>query len=142
VGGDGKQIARAKDRATREGVAERVLFVGPQADLSLYLWAADMFVLPSVYEANGLVYLEALASGLPVVATRVGIAREVVKDDVNGFLVDLDPQQVGDRLQHLASVDLRTWRERARASVQDFSWRAVAERYLSLIALIDAQRSG
>ena len=52
--------------------------------------AADMFVLPSAYEANALVVLEALACGLPVVATRVGFAPEIIVDGDNGYLVDRD----------------------------------------------------
>ena len=58
-----------------------------------------MFVFPSGYDAFGLVVLEALASGLPVVATRVGCAPDVVVDGVNGYLVEQDAAEIGERME-------------------------------------------
>jgi glycosyltransferase involved in cell wall biosynthesis len=143
VGGSDDIIAEANASAQELGVGDRVLFVGPRHDLAPFLAASDMFVLPSAYEANALVVLEALASGLPVVTTRVGYAPEIVVDGDNGYLVDRDPRAVGERLEELAGLEddeLAGFRLRARASVEGHSWRATAERYLALAEELLAER--
>ena len=133
VGGRDDIIAAAKAEAEAHGVGPRVLFVGPRGDPRTFLAASDIFVLPSAYEANALVVLEALASGLPVVTTRVGFAPEIIVDGQNGFLVERDGRAVGERLALLEGEDLPEWSRRARASVEPYSWRAVARRYLDLV---------
>lgn len=133
AGGNQQSIEAGRRRAEAAGVAPRVLFMGPRSDLPLFFAAADIFVLPSVYEAHGLVILEALASGVPVVATRVGCAPDVVVDGENGYLVDRDATQLGSRLEQLAAADLSNMRERARASAEAHSWRTSAERYITLL---------
>jgi UDP-glucose:(heptosyl)LPS alpha-1,3-glucosyltransferase len=133
VGGDLEGIEQARAEARRLGVEDRVLFAGVQHDLPLFFAASDMFVFPTSYEANALVVLEALASGLPVVTTPVGYAPEIIREGENGLLVSTDPAEIGDRLEQLAwSEDLAGWRARARRSVEDHSWRAIAQRYLVL----------
>lgn len=142
VGGIRRMVDAARARAVKLGVAHRVLFLGEQrGGLDPYLAAADMFVLPSVYESSGLVFLEALASGLPVVATRVGVAPAVVTDGVNGFLVDRDPTQIGDRLEQIAAQPAGTYTAAARASVADYSWAAIAQQYLDLANEIAAEKA-
>jgi UDP-glucose:(heptosyl)LPS alpha-1,3-glucosyltransferase len=144
VGGSDDIIAEANASAQNLGVGDRVLFLGPRHDLAPFLAASDMFVLPSAYEANALVVLEALASGLPVVTTRIGYAPEIVVDGDNGYLVDRDARAVGERLEELAGLDddeLAAFRRRARASVEGHSWRATAERYLALAEELLAERA-
>jgi UDP-glucose:(heptosyl)LPS alpha-1,3-glucosyltransferase len=144
VGGSDDIIAEANASAQELGVGDRVLFLGPRHDLAPFLAASDLFVLPSAYEANALVVLEALASGLPVVTTRVGYAPEIVVDGDNGYLVDRDARAVGERLEELAGLDedeLAAFRRRARASVEGHSWRATAERYLALAEELLAERA-
>ncbi|GAA1469089.1 glycosyltransferase [Microbacterium thalassium] len=146
VGGQRTMVEQAHEIAVRHGVADRVMFVGQRADLFPYLAAADMFVFPSVYESSGLVFLEALASGLPVVATPVGVAADLVVDDVNGYLVPREPATIGDRLERIAASDPEGWRTRSRQSVLGYSWRAIAEQYLDLVHELEreheAERSG
>jgi len=140
VGGVASTIDSARSVAEAIGVSERVLFVGPRHDIEQFFAMSDMFVLPSGYEAYGLVVLEALASGLPVVATRVGCAPDIIVDGSNGFLVNQDAVEIGDRLESLAAEDLTGWRHRARASVAQRTWRNSAGRYLELAARIDRER--
>jgi len=143
IGGSDDIIAAANAEAQALGVGNRVLFLGPRYGLRSFLAASDMFVLPSAYEANALVVLEALASGLPVVTTRVGFAPEIIVDGVNGFLVDRDARQVGDRLEQLAALDdaaLGAFRRRARESVEPYAWPAIARRYLDLAEELLAER--
>ncbi|QGF23894.1 glycosyltransferase family 4 protein [Raineyella fluvialis] len=139
VGGIRRTILDAGRQAETLGVADRVLFLGPRGDVPHLMAASDMFLMPSYYESSGLVYLEALACGLPVVSTRVGIVPEVVVDGVNGYLVERDPALIGDRLEVLAAADLTPWRERAHTSVESYSWRAIAQRYVDLAVAISEQ---
>ncbi|SFR91023.1 UDP-glucose:(heptosyl)LPS alpha-1,3-glucosyltransferase [Microbacterium sp. cf046] len=141
VGGNAQAIDAARARADVLGVAERVLFVGTRTDLPLFFAAADIFVLASAYEANALVVLEALASGLPVVSTPVGYAPELIVDGDNGYLVARDAREIGARFEDLADADLAEWGVRARRSVEHLGWRPIAERYLALVDEIIAERA-
>jgi glycosyltransferase involved in cell wall biosynthesis len=144
LGGNDDIIAESYAEATKLGVGDRVLFLGPRHYPVPFLHAADLFVLPSAYEANALVVLEALACGLPVVATPVGFAPQVVVDGVNGFLVERDGRAVGERMEQVATLDdaeLAEWGRRARASVERYGWRAIAQRYLDLAEELAAERA-
>jgi glycosyltransferase involved in cell wall biosynthesis len=135
VGGTEDIIEAGKAVAEAHGVGERVLFIGPRGDPTPFLRGSDLFVLPSAYEANALVVLEALATGLPVVSTPVGFAPEVVVDGVNGFLVERDGRAVGERMERLAALDdteFAEWRRRARESAEPYGWPGIARRYLEL----------
>lgn len=141
VGGTGEMIRRARAQARRAGVADRVVFAGERPDPVPLLRASDVLVLPSAYEANALVVLEALACGVPVVSTRVGFAPDLLVDGENGFLVERDAAAVGARLAELDAEPLDAWRERARRTAEQHSWREVAGRYLALAQSLEAERS-
>jgi glycosyltransferase involved in cell wall biosynthesis len=134
-------ITRAVTLAERLGVAERVLLMGPRTDLQLFLAAADMLVLPSSYEAYQLVVLEALASGLPVISTRVGCAPEVIEDGVNGFLVRQDPEEIGRRMEELASRDPGSFADVAQRIADTHDWRSVASKYVALLSEVQGGRA-
>ncbi len=140
VGGNAQAIDASRARATERGVADRVLFVATRWDIPFMFAASDCFILPSAYEANALVVLEALASGLPVLATPVGFAPEVVQDGVNGYLISRDAREIADRMEQIAADEPGTWSERARASVEDYGWAATARKYVELLESLRAQR--
>jgi D-inositol-3-phosphate glycosyltransferase len=109
---DGHEAALRR-HAERLGLADCVRFIGaqPQPALRTYYVAADVTVLPSYYESFGMVALEAMACGSPVIASRVGGLVTTVRDGVTGFLVpDGDAGALAARLDVvLADPDLR-WR--------------------------------
>jgi len=78
--------APLQERARDLGLARRVVFTGPRDDVPRVLAASDFLLLPSRWEGMPYIVLEAMASGLAVVATPVDGARELVEDDVTGFL--------------------------------------------------------
>jgi L-malate glycosyltransferase len=85
--GDGPERAGVEALAASLGLSRRVAFLGERPDLGPLFSQADLFLLPSEQESFGLAALEALASGVPVVASRVGGLPEVVRDGTTGRLV-------------------------------------------------------
>ena len=85
--GDGPLRDEIETRARAAGVADRVHFLGTRSDVPRLLSAADAFVLPSLWEGLPMALLEAMAAGLPVMATSVSGTRQVVEDGRTGMLV-------------------------------------------------------
>ena len=112
VGGDSDGLARdLEERAEALGMAGQLQLAGRCDDVPRYLAAMDLFVLPSTYEGMGIVLVEAMASGLPVVASDVGGIPEVVVDGETGLLVPAgDPEPLAR-----AICELLAHPERARA---------------------------
>ena len=117
--GDGPDRVLAEEEARRLGVAPDVHFLGKIDDVAPLLAGADLFLLPSASESFGLSALEALASGVPVVASDTGGLREVVRDGVTGAL-----RPVGD-VEAMAAAALHILSDRARW--QDMSSAAAAD---------------
>ncbi len=124
--------ASLRQRIERLRLEDTVRFIGPQPQsvLPVYYVASDVTVLPSYYESFGMVALEAMACGSPVIASRVGGLVTTVRDGVTGFLVpDSDVAALADRIGSLiADADLR-WRvgrEGVRWAAQH-RWPCVAE---------------
>ncbi len=87
--GDGPERPNAEWLAEVHGIERDVLFLGKSADMEQLLSISDILVLPSEQESFGLVALEAMASEVPVIATRVGGVSEVVEHGSDGFLFDV-----------------------------------------------------
>jgi glycosyltransferase involved in cell wall biosynthesis len=109
VAGDGTCRTALAALARELGLAERVEFIGEVRDVPALLARASMFVLPSLTEGISLTLLEAMARGLPVVATCVGGTPEVVEDGASGLLVAVQSPA------ELAQALLRVYRHPQRA---------------------------
>ncbi|MGG4035165.1 glycosyltransferase family 4 protein [Paenibacillus cisolokensis] len=111
----------------------------PHTKVPDWFLAADIAVVPSgKREAFGLVNVEAMATGLPVVATRAGGMKEIVRDGKTGYLLDPDRivAQLRDKLHRLLQDDelCRTMGRNSRERVeQHFTWRHAADRWLALL---------
>jgi glycosyltransferase involved in cell wall biosynthesis len=104
VGQDDGQRATLEQLANSLGITSRVRFTGFRADAHRFVAACDVFVMPSVEEPFGLVFLEAMALGRPVVATNDGGTPEVVVDGVTGLLsAQGDVDALADHLVRLAA---------------------------------------
>ncbi|MDO8941971.1 MAG: glycosyltransferase, partial [Desulfobacterales bacterium] len=113
---------------------ERVTFAGrvDQTVLPQYYSAADLLVLPSVYESFGMVALEALACGTPVVATRVGATDDLIRQEATGRLVKSDSaRSLADSIAEVLSQK-EQHPEAARRSVWRYDWSRVAEGVLAV----------
>lgn len=131
--GDGPQTAEAFSLARALNVAGDVKYLGNRDDVDEILCAADVFLLPSNYEAFGLAALEAMACGVPVVASRVGGVPELIDDGRTGFLVAPDDYESGGERMYriLSDPALATrFREAGLAAVRDnFTAEAVVPLY-------------
>jgi glycosyltransferase involved in cell wall biosynthesis len=139
-----REIARLQHLATRLGIAQRVIFLGalPHEQLALCYQAADVTVMPSSYESFGLVAVESLACGTPVVATRVGGLSSIVRDGETGFLVPWrDPALFAERIRAILTDPARAARlgAQARPSVERYGWDHIAEEHLALYADVLAE---
>jgi L-malate glycosyltransferase len=126
VAGDGPRRQELEALAQAQGIASRVQFMGHADDVPALLASSDLFVLPSRSEAFPNSVLEAMATALPIVATRVGGIVELVDNQRTGVLVPPDDARA---LGH-AMLDLIQWRSHAvrlgraaRAQVESrYSW--------------------
>ncbi|SOD02662.1 N-acetyl-alpha-D-glucosaminyl L-malate synthase BshA [bacterium JGI 053] len=122
--GDGPDRPEAADEARLQGVTDRVIFLGKQDSVAEIMACSDLLLLPSQNESFGLVALEAMASGVPVIASRAGGLPEVVDDGENGFLAPVgDVEAMADGAVHILR-DREIWRRFSEAAVS-----SAAERY-------------
>jgi L-malate glycosyltransferase len=143
--GDGPLDGELKMLAQELGIADRVVFLGYRHEVPLLLTAMDVFVLPSLREGMPNALLEAMASGLPVIASKMGGASEIVRDGENGFLVC--PTDAG-RLSQLI-YQLSISRERCRAMgmearryvERDFKMEHMVNKYTNLYLALAEQQS-
>jgi glycogen synthase len=142
IAGVGPELETLVALAEELGLAGRVDFVG-RADrtrtAALFRGCA-VFVLPSLHEPMGIVNLEAMAAGKPVIASRVGGVPEIVLDGQTGLLVPAgDPQAMADALKKVISVETGQLQSEAslmgeagRKRAEEFDWPAICTRYTDL----------
>ena len=127
--GEGTERDTLEQQARTLGIADRLAFLGPRPQPVVAEWiaAADLLALPSHNEGSPNVVVEALASGTPVVASRVGGIPDLVDDGVNGLLVPPgDPAQLAAAL---AAALARRWDPaRIAASIAHLTWSALGRR--------------
>ena len=136
--------ARFEALAARLGVARQVRFFGQRADAELFYRAADVFVMPTLYETFCLAAFEAAACALPLVVTPVHGVRDLVGTDAAGIRVERTPEAVGGALARLAAdkalrAKLGTSAQRRSA---EFTWGRSVEAVLrSYAALMQSATS-
>ena len=127
--GKGPEGEALKKQAQQNGVYSKIVFAGfvPDEELKDHYQQSDIFALPSLYEGFGIVYIDALACGLPVVTTFCGGPEEVI-DETNGYLV---PVGDADRFAYAISKALdRDWNhERIKEKACKYKWKRVVAQY-------------
>lgn len=142
----GDDLQPIVERARKLGIEDDILFRGsqPQEVLPQYYAASTVCVVPSLYESFGLVAVEAMACGLPVVATRVGGMKFTIEEGISGLLVPRqDVSAMADALARvIGDPDLRsTLQVGARQAAIRFSWHTVGAAVLNLYErLVDGER--
>ena len=138
VVGDGPSRAAVEAHARRRGLEQSIRFTGVRQDVPELLAGMDALVFSSEREGLSMAMLEAMTSGVPVVATRVGGTPELIEDGVSGLLVEPGrPEELAGRLLELLQDRTRAEqiRQAARARVErEFSLRAMVEAHEALYA--------
>ena len=132
-----KEMERLKDLRAELGIADLVTFLGAQAQDTLpdHYSAADVVVMPSYYESFGMVALEAMACGTPVIASQVGGLSFTVQNGVTGFLVpERDPPALAEKITLLLKDQALRNKLGAQGIewARQHTWARVADQILSL----------
>ena len=122
VVGRGERMNHYRNLAIKCGIADRVRFVGHVEDVRRYYAAADVFVLPSLFEGFGMTILEAMACGLPVVSSGNTGGAGLIENGRNGFVFN-DQNELPGILQNLIDADLRKRiGHEARKTAEEHTW--------------------
>ncbi|HKZ44250.1 MAG TPA: glycosyltransferase [Anaerolineales bacterium] len=130
------EMTRLQELSNDLGMDNMVIFLGKRSQdtLPYYYSAADVVVMPSHYESFGLVALEAMACGTPVIASQVGGLTHLVQDGVTGYHVaNDDPQELCSKLKLLLGDEERRLRfgKQATRRAQEYSWEVIADQIKS-----------
>ena len=130
------------EMAKKSGAGEDLLFLGPQSNIERFYSAADLFVLPTLYDPFSNACLEAMASGLPVITTRNNGAAEIIEQGREGFVMDSvsDPSELAGKIA-LALAVSEPMGLRARLKAEAFSIERAAIQFIGLIKQA-AEKSG
>jgi len=122
------------DTVASLGMGERVKFTGPSSEVADYYAAADVFALPTQYEAWGLVIVEAMASGLRVLTSRLAGAAVAVEEGGTGELLDdpADVAEIAEKLRNLLEAESPS-PEEISVSVAMYEWAQVLQGYESIL---------
>lgn len=142
LAGDGPRRAAVQQEAAT--ISDRVRLVGrvSDADLHALLAAADWFVHPTLFEGSSIVTLEAMAHGLPVIATRAGGLPDKVRDQETGLLVPpADAAALSAALVRATSLDGTRMGDAGRKHCEaGFGWEAIIDRYLDVYRRVVERR--
>jgi D-inositol-3-phosphate glycosyltransferase len=149
VGGDltdtkDNEMQRLQDMSVEFGIDHMVCFVGAkeQSQLPIYYSAATAVIMPSDYESFGMVALEAMATGTPVIASQVGGLAFLVRDKETGFHIPArEPKSLADCIITLLSDKHQTQEMGILAShvAKDYAWSSIAGRLLQVFADVTAK---
>ena len=132
--GDGDLEEETRNHVKDLGLQEKVQFLGSQTNVYPFLQEADIFLLPSKFEGMPMTIIEAMGTGLPIVASAVGGVPDMLEDGVSGILVPCDPDAVAQAvLQLLEQKDLREkLGTHALENSRRFSAEYMAQRYCDI----------
>jgi len=141
-----QEMERVKMLSDEAGLQKLVTFLGKRSQnlLPYYYSASEVVVVPSHYESFGMVALEAMACGTPVVASQVGGLAFLVQDGVTGYTVPVDdPHALADRLKLILQDN--TLREKLGAQAVEFArgyaWDNIAARMIALYEAVLSQKA-
>ncbi len=134
---DNREMARLHALRDELGLGDLITFLGArdQDTLHFYYAAADMLVMPSHYESFGMVALEAMACGTPVIASDVGGLHELVQHNKTGFRVaPKDPESLAGAVERLLDDEVlrRRMGHSAACYAEEFSWQKIVEKLLGV----------
>jgi glycosyltransferase involved in cell wall biosynthesis len=145
VGGQPGLVRAYRASAAAMGLDGAVRFVGMQDDVRPFLWAGDLFALPSAYEALPLAALEAAAAGLPLLVSELPGLRDLVADGRSGYVVDRTAAGIAAGLRgfgQLTEERRRAMGRSARAATRPYGLDVFIAGWARLYAALEAERAG
>ena len=144
--GEGERRSNLERLAVEKGLTRQVRFLGwvERAALVELYRQADLFVTATTWEGMPNTVLEGMACGLPVVGTRASGLAELVRDGINGYLVDIN--DVAALAEHLAELidnpyeRQRMGKESRKIAEQEFAWEYIAEQYMEIYKRLVAKK--
>ncbi len=120
--------------ANELNIIDKIIFTGHQGKVKKFYSASDIFVFPTSYEAFSHVSLEAVASGLPLLTTKINGTEELLRNGIEGFFIERNPDDIANKLKILINdKELRQkMGENARKRAMDFSWDIITKKYEEL----------
>ena len=131
--GDGMLKKDLENQIKKLNLENYVKLVGakPHDEIPLWMNASDLFVLPSLSESFGVVQIEAMACGVPVVATRNGGSEEIITSEDYGLLCEpANPENLAEKI--LIALEKEWDREKIRKYAEQFSWENVAHKLIKI----------
>ncbi len=131
--GDGSERNNLERLSEELNIKDYIEFRGrvPNEEIPLYLKASDIFVLPSLSEGFPNALLEAMASGLPVIATNIRGLDEIIEDGINGFLVNpKSPEEIANKLNHIIQDNSlsKSFSQNNKLKAKKYEWEMVIKR--------------
>jgi glycosyltransferase involved in cell wall biosynthesis len=136
--GTGPLLRKLKEQVGELGLQQQIIFTGrvDREKLIRLYQNATVFVVPSIYEGLPTVLLEAMACGLPVVATNIGGNRDVISSGTNGFLVPKrSPEEMTKKILELMDNEplrIRIGTEARETVMNKYTWNKVADKFINL----------
>lgn len=133
--GGGEMFQKISDLVTNNKLTKNIFLVGEQDDVYSFLSKSKIFVLPSLNEGNPISILEAMDCGLPVIASNVGGIPDVIKDDINGILIDPNIENtLIEAMKRLFNDNLLYFKisQNNKKSVQKYSIKNCCDEYVEL----------
>jgi len=132
--GDGELLEETKNYADSLGIREKVAFLGSQTDIYAFLQEADLFLLPSRFEGMPMTIIEAMGTGLPVVASAVGGVPDMMTNRESGMLVACQPDAVSSAVCSLLESEALRKKigSAAKERSEQFSAQYMAHAYIEV----------
>ncbi|MDE6204323.1 MAG: glycosyltransferase, partial [Lachnospiraceae bacterium] len=143
--GDGPMRAALEQEAEKMGIGEEIVFVGkvPNEEIKNYCHAADLFLFSSLSETQGIVLLESMAAGTPVLAVRGTGTEDVVVNGMNGYMTDVSEMGFADKLMDiLEKKEIDLLRQGALLTARNYSCEEIARQAALVYAQAAYNRKG
>jgi UDP-glucose:(heptosyl)LPS alpha-1,3-glucosyltransferase len=136
VGGDDPNKQPHVDIIHKLGLDDKVIWIGITPEINKYFAASDIFVLPTIYDPFGIVIVEAMASGLPVVTSKLAGAAELINHGEDGLHIKnpTDSDEIAENLNYLIQSDntRKEMGKEARKKAENYTWERTAKQMLEV----------
>jgi len=135
IGGNNSLISKYYKLAEKFKVENRVIFFGIQQDVNGYINASDAMILASIIEPWGLVGLEAMAVGKPLISTKTHGTKEYLEDYFNGLFVKREAKDIADKVNILRKKKELYLKlsKNARKTAEKYDWKYISKKYINII---------